>query len=263
MRKDTDMNLLLLHGNGGARTRFRQFLQIHERQEKPPFKVYLPALPGFEGRPLPERADWSTFTQVLARTVMQDPEGDWVLYGHGIGGSLLLHWAAQGYDLPQGSFSPRRVILNSCIGATLEHRWFPRLMSSKGVRRTLQRLVASPTLRPLWERRLFLHPRQIDPELRRQFFADYAQCASFSLWFDLITPAWYKTVQPRVQEQLFYFLWGDKERVVSSKLLHYWQKDFPNATFDLREGWDHFPMMDQPTEFYQTLSTILETESVR
>ncbi|MCB0587789.1 MAG: alpha/beta hydrolase, partial [Phaeodactylibacter sp.] len=78
-------------------------------------------------------------------------------------------------------------------------------------------------------------------------------CAAFSLFFDLITPAWYRSVQQFLQDERYYFIWGEKERVVASRFLKYWRKDFPHSTFDIVPGWDHFPMLDQPEEFYNKI----------
>ncbi|MCB0566393.1 MAG: alpha/beta hydrolase [Phaeodactylibacter sp.] len=248
--------LLLLHGNGGAGARFQPFLQLLGSEAAGHVTALAPKLPGFEGRPLPEGdIGWTPFLDALQRSVEQaGKDGEWVLYGHGIGGSLLLEWASRGWPLADGSrLEPHRVILHGCIGASLQHRLFPKLMQPKVVRRLMQGLIAWPALQPIWERRLFLHPERIPSGLRRQFFRDYKTCAAFSLFFDLITPAWYQTVQEQLQAEKFYFIWGDKERVVASHFLKYWQQDFPHSTFDVVPGWDHFPMLDQPKAFYDKI----------
>lgn len=242
------MHVLLLHGNGGASARFQPLLQrLGDRDDIQPV---IPALSGFEGRPLPEAANyWDLFVEEMGQAIT-DPQADWVLYGHGIGGSLLLEWAARNYVLPDGSYlQPRRVILNSVIGASLGERFFPKLMKPLWVRQGMQQLVASPWLQPVWEGRLFQHPQRIPAALRRQFFADYARCEAFALFFDLITVDWYQSILPQVRDQRFHFLWGKQERVVQAKYLKLWQRDFSQATFEVISGWDHFPMLDHPDEF--------------
>lgn len=249
-------NLLLLHGNGGAGARFQPFLELLGNQPQAHLRAIVPALPGFEGRPLPPgEGSWLPFLKALQQTVEQHgKEETWIFYGHGIGGSLLLEWASRGWVLEDGSsMSPRKVILHGCIGASLQHRFFPKLMRPLAVRRLMQGLIAWPGLQPVWERRLFLHPERIPVVLRRQFFRDYKTCDAFSLFFDLITPEWYRSVQQPLQNKGFYFIWGEKERVVASRFLKYWQRDFPNSTFDIVPGWDHFPMLDQPEEFYEKI----------
>ena len=248
--------LLLVHGNGGAGARFRPFLELLNSKGPASLTAVVPKLPGFEGRPLPEGdKSWQPFIDTLQQTIEAHGSGSpWIFYGHGIGGSLLLEWASRGWALADGSkVSLQGVILHGCIGASLEHRFFPKLMKPLAVRRLMQRLIAWPALQPVWERRLFLYPERIPGSLRQQFFLDYKTCAAFSLFFDLITPAWYQTVQEQLQAEKFYFIWGDKERVVASHFLKYWQQDFPHSTFDVVPGWDHFPMLDQPKAFYDKI----------
>ncbi len=76
---------------------------------------------------------------------------------------------------------------------------------------------------------------------------------SLPRFFDLITPAWYREVQQKLQYEAFNFIWGSRERVVASKYLSLWKNDFPNATFDVIEDWDHFPMLEDPGGFYEKL----------
>ena len=252
------MNLLLLHGNGGANARFQLFRQIAEERNTP-YTIHLPQLPGFEGRPLPEAGEpWSWFLDALAETVAIGGDGPWVYYGHGIGGSVLLEWAKRGWTNSKGqTFQPDKVLLHGIIGASLEHRFFPKLMKPMVIRQTMKALIATPALRPLWERKLFLYPSAIPENLRRQFFTDYSRCEAFSLFFDLITPDWYREVKATIGGEAFHFIWGDKERVIASKFLAYWQNDFPNSDFTIIEGWDHFPMLEQPEEFYETISKMI------
>ncbi|HQU60364.1 MAG: alpha/beta hydrolase [Phaeodactylibacter sp.] len=252
-------NLLLIHGNGGARARFRPFLDLLEQKGPASLQAVVPELPGFEGRPLPPGdGSWGPFIEALQSAVYAKKDEPWILYGHGIGGSLLLEWAARGWLLPDGSqFQPQHIILHACIGASLEHRFFPKLMKPRPVRRLMQQLIAWPALQPLWERRLFQNPANIPATLRRQFFRDYQTCAAFSVFFDLITPSWYRKVQQKVKKERFYFIWGEQERVVASKYLTYWQQGFPNATFDIIPGWDHFPMLDHPEAFYEKIISVI------
>ncbi len=254
------MNLLMVHGNGGAGARFELFRQLLTERGPRRLRPVLPELPGFAGRPLPtrDRPEWEPFLQALQAAV-QDRAGEpWIFYGHGIGGSLLLEWAARDWSLAAGNLQPLRVILHGSIGASLEHRWFPRLMRPPMLRAWVQRLVYEPLLQPLWERKLFQEPQRIPPALRRRFFADYRTCSAFPVFFDLITPDWYRQVQQKTNHYPFCFLWGDRERVVASRYLRFWQRDFPRATFEVVPGWDHFPMLDRPEEFYHKIIELTE-----
>jgi pimeloyl-ACP methyl ester carboxylesterase len=252
--------VLMLHGNGGASARFQLFRE-EVRRHQPDYDVVFPELPGFEGRHLGTLpADlWQLFLTPLQEQIANSaPETEWILYGHGIGGSLLLEWAARSWAVPgRPGWKPKGVLLHGCIGASLKERWFPKLMKPLFMRRFIQRLVSWPALRPLWERKLFLTPGAIPEALRRQFFRDYARCAAFPVFFDLIDGAWYDGVQDKTGSGDFYFLWGDRERVVASKYLVYWQRDFPNSQFDIVADWDHFPMLDTPVAFYRKVTDLI------
>lgn len=253
------MNILLVHGNGGANARFEPMLQLHRAAGSEHFVFHLPSLPGFEGRPLPAAADpWSPFIEALGTVVATDPDGDWVFYGHGIGGSFLLDWAARGWSLPGGgTVRPRGVIMHSIIGASLAERWFPKVMRLRLIRRLIHFLIPLPALRGLWEKRLFLDPDAVPGELRDRFFSDYRQCAAFPVLFDLITPEWYRGRLPLIDGADFHFLWGGRERVVAADYLRFWRRDFPDARFEVVPEWDHFPMLEQAESFYSKITEIL------
>ena len=247
-------NILMIHGNGGANTRFQLFVE-QVQQKGAPIQVFLPELPGFEGRPLPVSKDyWLVFLRELGQLILSDREASWIIYGHGIGGSLVLEWAARNWILPDWTFfRPQQVILHGIIGASLEQRLFPKVMKWKPLRHFLHRMIYTSWMQPVWERRLFIQPESIPKPLRNQFFADYRGCAAFPVFFDLITPAWYRQVQNVTVAEPFHFIWGSKERVVAAKFLDYWKKDYPNATFEVVEGWDHFPMLEQSEAFYHKI----------
>lgn len=250
----------MVHGNGGARSRFRLFEERIKEKEKERLDLYFPLLPGFEGRPLPAGADrWEPFISALSQELRGKEKEPWIYYGHGIGGSLLLEWASRGWKRPDGgSVLPRAVILHGSIGASLDKRLFPLLMKPVAVRRIIHWLIYQPWLQPFWERKLFQDASRIPRELRRQFFRDYERCEAFPVFFDLITPAWYERVKVDVGRMDFHFLWGDRERVVASRHLDSWKRDFPNATFEVVPGWDHFPMLDEPGAFCEKMITIVQ-----
>lgn len=243
-------HLLLIHGNGGAASRFSRF-QAEVRRRKWPLRVVVPELPGFEGRSLSEaEKNWSAFLAALGEATADHADARWVLYGHGIGGSLLLEWAARGFALPTGGrLVPERVLLHAPVGASLQHRFFPKLMSPPPIRKLIHWLIYQPALQARWERKLFLDPEQIPADRRRQFFADYRHCAAFPVFFDLITPAWYQTLLTRLPRTDFHFVWGERERVIASRFVDFWRRDFPDARFTIVPEWDHFPMLEQPGDF--------------
>ncbi len=247
-------NLLLMHGNGGSRTRFLPALDLLNRSY-PDLQVVTPQLSGFDGRWLPPSEHyWDVFLQDLYESIADLLDQPWVLYGHGIGASLLMELAARQFVFPNGQVIPvKGVILHSAVGPALDKRIFPSLMKPMPVRRLGRWLVTRPWLQEFWEKRLFRYPDTIDPALRRQFFEDYTTCTAFPVFFDLITPAWYKRVRSLAASYPFYFLWGDKERVLNVRLLKYLRQDFPHSRFEIVPGWDHFPMLETPSDFVHRL----------
>jgi pimeloyl-ACP methyl ester carboxylesterase len=147
--------------------------------------------------------------------------------------------------------------MHSIIGASLKARMFPKIMRFQPFRHFIHWMIYQPWMRKRWEQRLFLKPEAIPKKLRDQFFEDYRGCAAFPVLFDLINPVWYDAVQKATSEAPFYFIWGDKERVVAAKYLDFWQKDYPNATFEVVDGWDHFPMLETAEHYYDKLAALV------
>jgi len=251
------MHILILHGNGGTRTRFIPMLSILQEQQ-PDIKAHIPLMQGFDGRPMRKDGDnWEGFLADMEQALPKGAE-EAVLYGHGIGGSLLMELAAREFTFPNGrKLRPQKVILHSVIGASLHKRFFPKLMKPLWVRNSIKSLITASWMQGIWEKRLFQHPDQIPQSLRNQFFADYAQCEAFSVFFDLITVDWYRRTRDVISQYPFLFLWGGKERVVSAKYLELWRKDFPQAHFDVIQDWDHFPMLDNPEDFTRKFVNLL------
>ncbi|MEO0896348.1 MAG: alpha/beta hydrolase [Bacteroidota bacterium] len=249
--------ILFLHGNGGGKSRFRPFLKyIHQQDIQ--LDVVVPDLSGFEGRPFPrDKEPWDILIEDISSVI--DPDENWILYGHGIGGSMLLEWASRGFPLANGdSLSPQKVILHSIIGASLHKRFFPKLMKPLWIRKGMQAMIASPALRPMWARRLFRNPSEIAPRIIHRFFDDYKSCEAFPMFFDIITPAWYQEIQSKLGAESYLFIWGGEERVIKAKYLDLWKKDFPNSEFVIFPSWDHFPMLDDIEDFTEKMLNFLK-----
>ncbi|MCI4669361.1 MAG: alpha/beta hydrolase [Bacteroidia bacterium] len=251
--------ILMLHGNGGGKTRFKPFLtHIHKREMS--LSVHVPELSGFDGRPLEKSNDyWGLFIKEMGSLI--DPTKDWVLYGHGIGGSMILEWAYRDFILPDGShFKPKKIVLHAIIGASLHKRFFPQLMKPLWIRHTMKGMISNPILRPLWVRRLFRDPSRIPSKILHRFFDDYAQSEAFSVFFDMIDVPWYNKVREKLSEEEFFFIWGERERIIKSKYLDLWKQDFPNSDFVVVPEWDHFPMLDEVEDFTEKMLNFLSHE---
>lgn len=258
-----EFNLLMLHGNGGGEIRFQKAVRLIA-QNHPHIQVLIPKLDGFDGRPIdrnlrPFDKYWDLFLSNLGEGMKNKASEPWIFYGHGIGGSLLLELATRDFTFPNGQkIHPRQVILHSCIGASLQKRWFPTLMKPPLMRALIKFLVTRKALRPRWTKKLFLHPEKIDQDTIRRFFEGYVHCQAFAVFFDIITPTWYQSLFPRLSSSEFTFLWGDKERVVASRYLELWKRDFPQSHFNLIKNWDHFPMLEDPEEFVEVLVKLIQ-----
>lgn len=248
-------HILLVHGNGGANTRF-EYVVKPLQAAVPGLQVHLPLLPGFEGRTYPTQTDlWQPIVDVFAEIVTPTAHEPWTLYGHGIGGSMLLEWAARGFALPNGQvFQPSQIILHAPIGASLQYRFFPKLMRPRLVRHFIHWLIYQPWLQSYWERKLFLDPTAIPLQQRNQFFTDYRNCTAFPIMFDLITPQWYNATQAQTKQLPLTLWWGEQERVVASQFVDYWRSGYPTADITIFPEWDHFPMLEQKESFIAALT---------
>lgn len=249
----------MIHGNGGGKTRFKPFL-AHINKKELDLSVHIPSLPGFDERPLPKSTDyWEPFIQEMGNCI--DPQKNWILYGHGIGGSMILEWAYRDFILPDGNtFIPQKIILHGIIGASLHKRLFPQLMKPMWIRTGMQAMISNPILRPLWIKRLFRNPANIPSKVLHRFFDDYAGSEAFPVFFDLITTEWYKKVRKKLADEKFFFVWGDRERIIKSKHLELWKKDFPNSSFTVIPDWDHFPMLEEVEDFSEKMLNFLADE---
>lgn len=229
------MILVAVHGNGGASIRFARLF------EHMPHDVRLdaPTIPGFGGVPRdPRLVTLADYGEWLARYVAESPRPRVVL-GHGIGGSIALEMLQRHAELVDG------VLLHAPVGADLDRRWFPRLMSPPPVRRLVQRLLASPALRAPLARRFFREPPP--SEFLDRFFADYRRCEAFSQMFDLIDARWFRGLAPVDVPAVL--LWGARERVLRAQQADAFRAVLPRARIEIVPEWDHFPMIDAPRDY--------------
>lgn len=228
-------SLVAVHGNGGGAFRFARM-----RPFVAPDVDFVPVtLPGFGGRAAdPALHSIRDYAARLGELVAASPEPR-ILLGHGIGGSLLLELLQIAPRLAEG------VLLHAPVGASLDRRWFPRLMKPLWVREAGKLAFASPLLRSAWTRLLF---RQAPPaDYLAEFFAEYRRCQAFAQMFDLITAEWFAGLAPvRVPSVL---LWGARERVLRAGQHEQFLPLLPGARVHIEPEWDHFPMIEQPAEY--------------
>jgi len=239
------LHLVAVHGNGGGASRFTSFVNaVGDRAQ-----VHSVTLPGFSTSPRdPSLVTVSDYADHLATLVQASPVPP-VLLGHGIGGSFALDLAARRPELLSG------LILHAPVGANLDTRLFPRIMSTRPVRAAAKRLIAARLPRPLWRRVFFPHgaPR----EVLDTFFDEYRTCAAFGQMFEIITPAWF-TQLPPVRNVASVVLWGEHDRVLRSGQADVIHAKVPHAEVIVQPGWDHFPMIEQPDDYAEVILAIAQ-----
>ena len=245
------LRIVAVHGNGGGASRFAR-MSAHLSGD-----VQLDAvtLPGFSTVPrdpaLRTVADYADrLGEMMSRG--NDAAGvaagnQTVLLGHGIGGSIALDLVSRRPDLVDG------LILHAPVGASLDTRLFPRIMSSPTIRMLVKRVISSRLPRPLLRRVFF--PHGAPKEDLDTFFDEYRHCAAFGDMFDLINRPWFDGVQP-VREVPAVLLWGADDRVLRSGQADDFKVKVPEAETVVRHGWDHFPMIEQPDEYADEIVAI-------
>ena len=232
------ITLVAVHGNGGGGFRFARVL------------THLPdgirfeaiTLPGFGGRPGdPALRTLPDYAEALWREIEHLPRPIVVL-GHGIGGSIALDMV-QRHDIDA-------LILHAPVGTRLEKRWFPRLMKPEPVRALIKWGISSRVTRPLIGRRFF--SRNVPADYRNQFLDEYGRADSFSQMFDIITPEWWNGLEPVEVPSLM--LWGSDDRVLGADQVADYRALLPRAWTDVVPGWGHFPMVEGPAEYADTIT---------
>ncbi len=231
----TVITIIAIHGNGGGGFRFDR-MQPHIPED---VRFVAPTLPGFADAPadpnLKTMRDYATYIHGWVKA----EQAPVVLLGTGIGGSFLLEYIQH--------YTAAGVIFHAPVGTRLDSRRFPWLMKLPGMRGLGKTMIASPLTRGMFKRLLFVDHHAIPGDYLNRFFDEYRQCAVFGQMFDIITADWYNALQPvNIPAAL---LWGADERVLSAKHIQDYQQLLPQSTVRVVDGWDHFPMIEQPIAY--------------
>ncbi|MEM9562864.1 MAG: alpha/beta hydrolase [Actinomycetota bacterium] len=260
---DEVVTVVAVHGNGGGSTRFARV------PDHLPDGVDFHAidLPGFNGVPDdPSLRSVAAYADHLADLLddiagsggrdadaaERTPHGDRdatrpVLLGHGIGGSIALDLASRRPQTVGG------LLLHAPVGAHLDQRLFPRLMSTVPVRAAVRRLIAARPLRPIWRRAFF--PIGAPAADLDTFFEGYRTCEAFGRMFEIIDVEWFDGLAP-VEAVPTVLLWGENDRVLRSGQADAITAKAPDARTVIQPGWDHFPMLEQPEEYARVVADL-------
>ncbi len=249
------IDVVAVHGNGGGSTRFA-LVPGHLPAE---IRFHAIDLPGFNGAPDdPSLRSVAGYADRLADLLDEvlDPGSDAggrsrpVVLGHGIGGSIALDLASRRPESMGG------LILHAPVGADLDRRLFPRIMSTGPVRGAVRRLIAARPLRPLW-RRVFFPSGAPEADLDT-FFDGYRTCEAFGRMFEIIDAEWFDGLAPMSGPPTV-LLWGEHDRVLRSGQADAIGAKVPEATTVIQPGWDHFPMLEQPEEYARVVADLAST----
>jgi pimeloyl-ACP methyl ester carboxylesterase len=255
--KPSTVTVVAVHGNGGGSTRFdRVRTDLGDG-----IRFVAVDLPGFNGVPLdPSLRDVAAYADHLAGLLVQaagDGDGGTdgaarppVVLGHGIGGSIALDLASRRPETMSG------LILHAPVGADLDTRLFPKIMSTRPVRELIRRAISARLLRPVWRRVFFpIGAPNADLDV---FFEGYRSCEAFGQMFEIIDAEWFEALEP-ITALPTVLLWGEHDRVLKSGQTDGIASKAPAAKRVIEAGWDHFPMIEQPEEYADVIQRLART----
>ncbi len=250
------VTIVAVHGNGGGSTRFARVA------DHLPDGIRFEAidLPGLNGAPddptLRSVEGYADRLADLLDAVVASADGAGgpdgpgqrpIVLGHGIGGSIALDLASRRPETMAG------LILHAPVGADLDTRLFPRIMSTGPVRSLARRLIAAKPLRTIWGRLFF--PTGAPAADLDTFFDGYQTSEAFGRMFEIITVEWFTPMAP-VTDLPTVLLWGENDRVLKSGQAGAIEAKVPAARTVIEDGWDHFPMLEQPEEYARVVAEL-------
>ncbi len=245
------VQLLAVHGNGGGGFRFsllRRSLNAGETGE-PEVVLHPITLPGFEGTPLPTDASIRGFADAVQHEAEElrrtAPTERVVVLGHGIGGSIVHDLLSRNPSVFDGA------ILHAPVGANLDRRLFPRLMSTRPVRTAVRSIISSWPAQQIGSRVLFGGRR---PAFARRFLAEYRRCEAFSPMFDILTADWFDSMSPVATPTIL--LWGAGDRVLNASHVPVFEEKFTQVRTVIEPDWGHFPMIEDPESYGKRLAEL-------
>jgi len=240
-----NVTIIAVHGNGGGSTRFDRVAEHFDAATR----FVAIDLPGFNGVPVdPTLTDVAGYADHLAALIEEHRDGSpVVVLGHGIGGSIALDLASRRPE------SMDALLLHAPVGADLDTRLFPKIMSTKPVRELIRRMISVRVVRPVWRKLFFpIGAPKADTDT---FFEGYRNCASFGQMFEIIDADWFTALDP-VTTLPVTLLWGEHDRVLKSGQTEGIVAKAPAAERVIQPGWDHFPMLEQPEEYARVIAAL-------
>lgn len=233
------VHVVAVHGNGGGAFRWDRL----PRPLADDVELRAMTLPGFSGRRLPSGPiTMATFTAALREDVVA-VDHPRVLLGHGIGGAIALDLVANEPGLADG------LILHAPVGANLDERLFPRIMSTPVIRKVAKAIVGSKAAQSLAGPRLFA---DTPDDVGRRFLAEYRRADGFEVMFDLLTAEWFDELP--ATDIPTSILWGAKDRVLRVGQADALAERLGNSERVIVEGWGHYPMIEVPDDYARVVA---------
>lgn len=182
-------------------------------------------------------------SDAIASVRTADPDGEVVLLGHGIGGSIALDVVARDARAADG------LILLSPVGVKLDERLFPKVMSMPPVRKAAKAVISSPFMQ-VTAGRFLLKPAP--RPFAKRFLAEYANAEAFEVMFDLLNADWFDSLPP--VEIPVAIVWGGNDRVLDVSHVEAYEEAISNTRRIVRDDWGHYPMIEQPNDFAEVIA---------
>jgi hypothetical protein len=244
------MNILAIYGNGGSDN---WFVPVIEKSKLLSNRLvwHVPTLSGFDQKALPESDDyWDTFLNDIYEAVEGKTLEPWVFYAYGSGVGFLLELAARKWTFPNGYIlKPRHVVLHAPDVPSYEISLMSRIIDPDGIKMLKRKFKTVKFLQKHWEKKLFVNPEEIDPEIRQKFFRDIKNCPSYKVILDMMDDIWYRRVQSMAWHQQFDIVWSGQDHSGINKQMERWRRDFPKSDFHLVQDWTRYPMLDSVSAF--------------
>lgn len=237
------MSLVLQIGPGGVEETWlnparEAVSRLSGRGELPPFRIELPALPGFEGRPPAAHLDglMDAADEAIAEALDARRDGGFggaLLVGAGVGGLLALELRARGgwWDLPLLLLAPG-----------------PGYLPAPGPLGGLRRLWDGERL-------------SADPALRKQLFGGLQRCGAIPA----LREAWPARLEalarslaenPGAGEHVA-VCWGGRD-ALTQPAFEAWIRERLRAPERRAPDWGHLPFLEAPEGWARALAALLD-----
>lgn len=238
------IHILALAGNGGNAARWSRLPTPLDHDDEHPVTLHSIDLPGFDGIPMPVSTptvhDFAHWLTAEAATF----DGPKVFFGTGIGGSIGLQ-AAQRAGVADA------YIFHSPVGPNLDTRLLPKLMKPAPLRKMIKHAIGGAPGRLLLKRRWGNSVPAADIE---RFAQGYLDCDAFEVMWDILTAEWFETLQPISEPSVL--MWGAEDAVLGSGLAEGFSGVLPGAEVIIEDSWGHYPMLEKPDHFAETIATL-------